>query len=280
MDGAKTLKLAAYRIPDRNAYPKIVRAAPDRFWMDITTQGWANRCLPLRIANQAGWFILNDVEFEVTWDGSPKLEGVQFQFKNQPSNFARSMFGFGIVTWTIPYLFRTEPGFNLLARGPANLPKDGIAPLDGIIETDWLPYPFTMNWKITRPKRAGRFEMDEPICMILPMRRYEVESFLPEISNLTSNQELHKSYSAWHEARLQKVRSTPQAAKPSEPMPKVQGNYIRGEGLLEEKAMEHQNKLDLRDFRELEPADPSAEPPTEQPKPAGGFWARLTNKAK
>jgi hypothetical protein len=116
-------KLTAYRIPDRDAYPKLVRASPDRSWMDITTQGWANRCLPLRIANQAGWFVLNDVEFDVSWDGSAKLTGIKFKFRDRPSNFARSMFGFGVVTWTIPYLFRTEPGFNLIARGPANWPK-------------------------------------------------------------------------------------------------------------------------------------------------------------
>ncbi len=276
------LKLTAYRIPDRTAYPKVVRASADRFWMDVTTQGWANRCLPLRIANQAGWFVLNDVDFEVTWDGSPKLEGIKFKFKDRPSNFARSMFGFGVVTWTIPYLLRTEPGYNLLARGPANLPKDGVTALDGIIETDWLPYPFTMNWKITRPMRTVRFEKDEPICMITPIRRGDLERFEPEIVNLTSDPELHESYSAWHEARLEKLRSSPQTLKPSASMPKMQGNYNRGEGVLEEKASGHQNKLDLRDFAELEPAIMSNPSSNEQSSESGttSLLSRLLSRLR
>ena len=53
-------KIVAYRLPGHRRYPTIVPAAANREWMDVETNGWANRCLPLRIANQAGWFLLND----------------------------------------------------------------------------------------------------------------------------------------------------------------------------------------------------------------------------
>ena len=49
-----------------------------------------------------------------------------------------------------------------MVQGPINRPKDGIAALPGIIETDWSPYSFTMNWMFTRPgtpsasRRASR----------------------------------------------------------------------------------------------------------------------------
>src|SRR3712207_8402233 len=33
---------------------------------------------------------------------------------------ARSHFGSGILTWNLPFLFRTPPGYNLHVRGPAN----------------------------------------------------------------------------------------------------------------------------------------------------------------
>jgi hypothetical protein len=186
------------------------------------------------------------------------------------------------VTWTIPYLFRTESGYNLLARGPANMPKDGATALDGIIETDWLPYPFTMNWKITRPMRTVRFEKDEPICMIVPTKRGELERFEPQILNLQSDAKLHESYSAWHEARLEKIRSSPQTRKATEPNPRMQGNYVRGEGILGERAMEHQNKLDIRAFSELEPATATIEVPSEEPPKtsSGGVWTRLTKRLK
>lgn len=36
-----------------------VPATPDSVWMDEGTRGWVNRCLPLRIANANGWFILD-----------------------------------------------------------------------------------------------------------------------------------------------------------------------------------------------------------------------------
>lgn len=272
------LKLTAFRIPDREAYPRLIRAPADREWMDVTTNGWANRCLPLRIANQAGWFILNDEEFEVTWDGSLKLDAVRFKWGARRSRFACSMFGFGMVTWTIPYLFRTEPGFNMIARGPVNMPKDGISPLDGIVETDWLPYPFTMNWKITRPDHKVRFEKDEPICMIHPVRRYTVEQFSPELRNLTSDPSLYESYQSWRDARAEKIRSSPQSVKASETAPKIQGNYIRGVSVLNEKAPEHQNKLDVRDFVLVEPEvlKPSTGMATE-PEIQKGWWSRFTS---
>ncbi len=41
--------------------------------------------------------------------------------------------------------------------GPPNHIKDGIQPLTGLVETDWLPFPFTMNWMFTR-KGSVRWE--------------------------------------------------------------------------------------------------------------------------
>jgi hypothetical protein len=152
--------------------------------------------------------------------------------------------------------------------------------LDGIIETDWLPYTFTMNWKITRPNRRVRFEKDEPICMIVPMRRTDLERFSPDVSNLTSQPLLQDSYLAWHEKRLEKVRATPQMWNPSEPVPKIQGNYIRGEGVLNERATQHQNKINVKDFFESEPAPSSADKllveGTSPSRP--NFWSRILAK--
>ena len=38
-----------------------------------------------------------------------------------------SHFGSGILTWHLPLLFRTPPGYDLLVRGPANHPKDAMS---------------------------------------------------------------------------------------------------------------------------------------------------------
>jgi hypothetical protein len=107
---------------------------------------FANRCLPLRIANQAGWFILNSHPLRVTWTGGNDLSALEVESLD-PSVAppAASHFGSGILTWNIPYLFRTPPGYNLHARGPANWPKDGACPLEGIVETDWAVSTFTIT---------------------------------------------------------------------------------------------------------------------------------------
>ena len=80
-------------------------------------------------------------------------------------NIADSHFRRGIVTFHTGHLFRTEPGWRVWAMGPPNEPKDGIYPLQGLVETEWLPFPFTMNWQMTRPGKV-RFEKGEPFCFI------------------------------------------------------------------------------------------------------------------
>lgn len=246
--------LQAFRTNVSAIYPPIVPANPDRAWMDATGgtgSGWANRCLPLRIANQHGWFILNDADFEVVWGGRNGRDNLKITYQGQKPTLAASMFGYGILTFVIPYVFRTSPGFNLWARGPSNFWKDGIAPLEGITETDWLPYSFTMNWVCTRRLKTIKFRKDEPICMIVPVRRDDVEAFSPEIRNLGSDPELQTRFDAWHRARVEAVeRSGAEQHKEV----KQQGQYIRGEGHVGERAKDHQTKLVIKPFIEMEPA--------------------------
>ena len=56
--------------------------------------------------------------------------------------------------------------------------------LEGLVETDWAVATFTMNWKLTVPRRLIRFEPDDPICMLVPQRRGELESFEPTVAEL------------------------------------------------------------------------------------------------
>jgi hypothetical protein len=97
----------------------------------------------------------------------------------------------------VPCLFRTEAGFDLMVSGPINRPKDAIAPLTGLIETDWAPYSFTMNWQFTRPRTAVRFEKGEPFCHIMPVRRGEIEAVEPELRSLSENPELKRQHDTW-----------------------------------------------------------------------------------
>lgn len=74
--------------------------------------------------------------------------------------------------------------------------KDGIQPLAGLVETDWLPFPFTMNWIFTRPGKV-RFEKGEPFCFITLTKDRELDEIQPVIRSMTSNPELRDQYDMW-----------------------------------------------------------------------------------
>src|SRR5436853_42262 len=158
---APTMNLVCHALHD--FAPKLVAASAQRQWMDDFSDRHAYRCLPLSIANAHGWEVLCPIPIEIEWNGGPEIADLTVRaLKVLPGSqelphFCASHFSRGIVTFQVDYLFRTDPGWDLLATGPFNRPKDNAAPLTGIIETDWLPYPFTMNWQILRPGRA-RFE--------------------------------------------------------------------------------------------------------------------------
>ncbi len=206
---------------------ELVPAPLQRDWMSSTPEGFARRCLPLLIANQHGWLVLNDVAFIASWDGSERPQGLVLRPEaGSTLGAAHSHFGSGILTWTLPYLFRTPPGFDLLLRGPANLPKDGISPLEGVVETDWTPATATMNWKLTRPGLEVCFAVGEPIAMIVPVRRGDVERFDPHIRAVDEYPALAEAYRRWWSGRnsfLQGVR------RPGRRRDSWQGDYFAGE---------------------------------------------------
>src|SRR5205807_2360435 len=89
------------------------------------------------------------------------------------------------------------------ARGASNLPKDGVYALEGVVETDWSVAAFTMNWKLTRPHHPVTFEVDEPVCMLVPQRRNELEAFEAKIRSIEGDPELYQRYAQWHQSRTQ-----------------------------------------------------------------------------
>jgi hypothetical protein len=183
--------------------PAIVPASPSREWMDNFPDRHAYRCLPLDIANVHGWELRSPCSFAIHWNGGKGTQDITFEGLDNYAHLnhlVHTNFSRGIVTFLTGYLFVTEPGWHLLATGPINQPRDGISPLTGIIETDWLPYPFTMNWQLTRPGTV-RFERGDPFCLIFPIRNEELESTELEIHDIADNAELEKQYTAWREKR-------------------------------------------------------------------------------
>ncbi len=139
-----------------------------RNWMDAIPQQYIYRCIPLLAANTMGWEILNPSTSEVRWDGGDLTNTMRIETETPGKFTAASHFGTGMVTWYVPFLFRTSPDLGLLVTGPANHEHNNAVPLDAFVRTDWLPFPFTMNWRITQTDTPVKFEAGEPICRILP----------------------------------------------------------------------------------------------------------------
>ena len=228
--------------------PAIVPAPVERTWMDRTDNGFAYRCLPLNIANAHGWLILNPAAFVAEWNGRPDLAGVAVRpVAGGPQPIAASHFGAGVLTFSIGGLFRTEPGYDLVVTGPFNQPKDAVQPLTGIVETDWAPFTFTMNWKFTRRNALVAFEKDEPFCMIFPIKRGLIEAVEPELRTIESELEVNTAYQAWAESRrafnegLRMPGSGAQAEK-------WQKDYFRGSDRFGDSPADHRTKIRAKPF--------------------------------
>ena len=182
------MDLHAYSLVD-NPLP-IRPAVLRRAWMDTSINRFAYRCLPLAIANQMGWEILSPATFTAKWNGKNHANAIKIKFEGEPSSLVDSHFGEGVLTFIHGYLFRTPAAHNLWVKGPANSPKDGICALEGIVETDWAPFTFTMNWRFTRKRHKVRFEKGEPIATIFPYPRQYAEEFNPSIQDIEENPQL------------------------------------------------------------------------------------------
>jgi hypothetical protein len=181
-----------------------LRPAPRRReWMDETPRAFAYHCLPLVTANQHGWEMLCPVDVTLKWSGGAGLADVEITVDGgdaRHSGFVESHFGSGIVTFNPMVILRSPPGFNLWLSGPVNLIKDGIQPLSASIEADWMPFTFSMNWKLTRPDFAIRFVKGEPFCSFFPVQRGVVAACEPRLLPLERDAELHELY-RWAIAR-------------------------------------------------------------------------------
>lgn len=243
-------RLLAYRLSAAPPMP-LVPAARERSWMDATGERFAYRCLPLNIANQSGWWVLNSHALTVTWDGGSSVDALRIHWRSgEPPFPAVSHFGEGILTWHLPYLFRTPPGWNLLARGPANLPKPGIYALEGVVETDWSVATFTMNWKLTQVDQPVTFETGEPICQLVPQLRGDLEAFVPEIREIGANPDLEAEFSAWSASRSQFLGELQEPGSEAVRR-KWQKDYFHGATSDGTRAPDHQTKLRLRDFSDF-----------------------------
>jgi hypothetical protein len=240
------MKLIAY-VPDGHRLD--IRPAPlERPWMETTNERFAYRCLPLNVANGHGWELLCTSGFSAAWTGETNSDAIKIFPDHGTTAPAASHFGFGVLTFFVPCVFRTPPGCDLMIQGPINRPKDAIGPLSGVMETDWAPYSFTMNWLFTRRGTAVRFEQGEPFCHIFPVKRAELESVQPEIRLMSEDPELKRQYEAWTFSRFGFVSDLKQPETQAR-TEKWQKLYQRGVDMDGRRGVEdHRTRQRLRAF--------------------------------
>jgi len=224
-------------------------AAPvGRGWMDATQERFAYRCLPMLMANQLGWHVGSACSFSARWNGGPRPEDTDLCFdNNRNSELVSSLFGHGIITFNMPCVFRTPPGVNLLVRGPANNPKDGLSPLEGLVEADWTNTTFTMNWKFTRAGKIARFEAGESIAALLPFPRGFLESMQPIVCPISEDPTVNDAFLEWSEHR-DAFQARMRAGDVTAVRRGWQKAYFQGTENGEKRFPQHQTTLALREF--------------------------------
>lgn len=160
-----------------------------------------------------------------------------YQDKPGTASPAVSHFGGGVLTFHIPCLFRTDPGVDLFVTGPINRPKDAISALSGVIETDWSPYTFTMNW---------------PFRHLFPVQRGEFEKLAPSLHRLSENPDLEREHKLWPELRNTFNASLADPASKAA-QDEWQKTYFRGKAPSGAPAPEgHRSRLRLCPFKDTD----------------------------
>ena len=233
--------------------PRLRPAPRTRDWMDATSNKSGYWCLPLSMANAHGWEMLSPYRFRAMWNGKMDGTGVQIEILSKDVSDCASpctIFGRGVLTFHVAAVFRTSPGYNLWVGSTPNRFKDGIQGLTGIVETDWAPYTFTMNWQFTRQFHWVYWEVNEPYCFIFPVKRDMVESVEPVIKSFDTAPHVLEEHNAWSESRNafhKLIKERPPVITSEQ----WQKHYMRGCTINNNEPFEeHQTKVQLREFAE------------------------------
>jgi hypothetical protein len=185
----------------------VVPLTAKRNWMNESRDKFAYKCIPLNVANQYGYAVLCPADFTLDWWGGKEEKDVDFYVTSEEDYFIdhlHSYFGGGTFTIHVDFIIRTPEGFSTYIRGVPNETKQGLKPLDAIVETDWLSYTFTYNFLLTEPGSYS-FKKGEPLFVFFPIERNTVENFKLIESKIENNPELSEDFKDYHEKRLKTI---------------------------------------------------------------------------
>lgn len=154
-------------------------------------------CEPVVTASAFGYYVFPPFDFSVVWDGHDVMwtyDGAgewlplrHAQFPHFAAHFdervPEEIRGFSppflsalqepglLQVWT-GMIARTAPGWSLLIRPCANLPRNGaFEPFEGIIETDRWFGPLITNLRLTKTDTPIAFSADYPLLQVQALPR-------------------------------------------------------------------------------------------------------------
>jgi hypothetical protein len=225
---------------DKTAFD-ILPGNVKREWMD-KTNGHAYKCLPLNIANQYGWVVHSPIDLIATWDGTNGLDAIKVY--PEKNGYFSSHFGHGILTLNVDFIITTSKNISTYVKGVSNFNIDKIYPLEGIVETDWLPFTFTMNYKF-HALGATSIKKGDPLFMFFPINRSFLEDIEIKSGNIKEDRELSEKYNEYSKSREIFLNNT---YKNSQEWQKF---YVKGR-VVKEKAdiYNHKVNIKLKNFEE------------------------------
>jgi Family of unknown function (DUF6065) len=155
-------------------------------------------CEAMTAASAYGWYVFPPISFSLIWDGGSDIiwsyQGVDdwyslkiAQVPNFADHFDRvappEFKGFsppflaafkepGVVQIWTGLIARTQPGWSLLVRSPANLTRSqNYDHYEGIIETDRWFGPLFTNVRLTRTHAPIEFDAEFPFVQVQPIPR-------------------------------------------------------------------------------------------------------------
>lgn len=189
---------------------RLIADAPDPRRADRSADGTLpviayRYCEAIASASAFGWYLYPPLNFSLIWDGTEiawtyegadgwyPLRGAQFPGFLQsfeklapaglddlaPTFLAQGKLPGVVQIWS-GYLARTAPGWALLSRGLANIPKtQGYESYEGIVETDTWFGPLFTNIRLLRINSPVEFHMRYPMFQVQPLLRqcYREPSF-------------------------------------------------------------------------------------------------------
>ena len=209
---AESIICRFYRlIPDAAAPRRADRSADSM----LPTRGY-RYCEALASASAFGWYLFPPLNFSLVWDGIEiawTYEGAEDWYPLRAAQFPgfRQLFEQaapdpvkplappflatarepGVVQIWSGYLARTEPGWALLSRGPANIPRtQGYEHFDGILESETWFGPLFTNIRLTRTASPVEFHVRYPLFQVQPLLRHcysETPFEIVGLSDLTTS---------------------------------------------------------------------------------------------